>query len=519
MPRDRALPRGREAHLHLAAVAALVLDARDELRLVGVGQKVVAPVVDQCHIEHRLAVGALGVAVAALDLEGGEVVLGDLDRLVAVESDAGHLIDERLPDGDVEDALAVVVAAGGRGIADAVLGRVRPADDRLHEREVRGIVPRRADRVHIRRRKEQARMLTLGRGLGRRGVRRRRHLGMALAAELAVGKAVHRVHRRLEFGLIARIIRRDTLLSAADRADLGVLAVARRRRLDGVVERVVVETVLTRRRDRLGLDFAALRAGEGLDPVFSAGRGGRDAPVVPLVFARRKIGRRVGRRVGRRGRRGFGPAAGREREKTAPDRKPEQEHQGNRFHKSCLRSLGFAEPIRLHGSLSCLLLYHFPCLFGKGSSPFSAWRSLQKSSAISATCHQKPRAGKGRGTRSRPFAPHATSAKTAARAPRRRRSSPGALGSCKGARGSPKTVSRGTRAVDRTGAFSVNARRRTVKNVFFKKGLLFQNRYAIILPLRKKRPVGQEAKTSPSHGENMGSIPVRVTILCLNRNT
>ena len=26
-----------------------------------------------------------------------------------------------------------------------------------------------------------------------------------------------------------------------------------------------------------------------------------------------------------------------------------------------------------------------------------------------------------------------------------------------------------------------------------------------------KRPVGQEAKTSPSHGENMGSIPVRVT--------
>ena len=25
-------------------------------------------------------------------------------------------------------------------------------------------------------------------------------------------------------------------------------------------------------------------------------------------------------------------------------------------------------------------------------------------------------------------------------------------------------------------------------------------------------PVGQEAKTSPSHGENMGSIPVRVTI-------
>ena len=26
-----------------------------------------------------------------------------------------------------------------------------------------------------------------------------------------------------------------------------------------------------------------------------------------------------------------------------------------------------------------------------------------------------------------------------------------------------------------------------------------------------RRPVGQAAKTSPSHGENMGSIPVRVT--------
>ena len=29
--------------------------------------------------------------------------------------------------------------------------------------------------------------------------------------------------------------------------------------------------------------------------------------------------------------------------------------------------------------------------------------------------------------------------------------------------------------------------------------------------LKQIRPVGQAAKTSPSHGENMGSIPVRVT--------
>ena len=54
---------------------------------------------------------------------------------------------------------------------------------------------------------------------------------------------------------------------------------------------------------------------------------------------------------------------------------------------------------------------------------------------------------------------------------------------------------------------------------FFKKGLLFQKGYAIIPLLRKTRPVGQAAKTTPSHGENMGSIPVRVTIQCLNRNT
>ncbi|MBO4283073.1 MAG: hypothetical protein J5958_00465, partial [Clostridia bacterium] len=38
---------------------------------------------------------------------------------------------------------------------------------------------------------------------------------------------------------------------------------------------------------------------------------------------------------------------------------------------------------------------------------------------------------------------------------------------------------------------------------FFKKGLLFQIRYDIIPIAPQKRPVGQEAKTSPSHGENM----------------
>ena len=32
-----------------------------------------------------------------------------------------------------------------------------------------------------------------------------------------------------------------------------------------------------------------------------------------------------------------------------------------------------------------------------------------------------------------------------------------------------------------------------------------------MMKLKRARPVGQAAKTSPSHGENMGSIPVRVT--------
>ena len=45
---------------------------------------------------------------------------------------------------------------------------------------------------------------------------------------------------------------------------------------------------------------------------------------------------------------------------------------------------------------------------------------------------------------------------------------------------------------------------------FFKKGLTFPCPYDIINTV-EARPVGQEAKTRPSHGCNMGSIPVRVT--------
>ncbi len=54
------------------------------------------------------------------------------------------------------------------------------------------------------------------------------------------------------------------------------------------------------------------------------------------------------------------------------------------------------------------------------------------------------------------------------------------------------------------------------KNKFFsKKVLQSQEKYDIITKLSKDRsrprPLGQAAKTSPSHGENMGSIPVGVT--------
>ena len=46
---------------------------------------------------------------------------------------------------------------------------------------------------------------------------------------------------------------------------------------------------------------------------------------------------------------------------------------------------------------------------------------------------------------------------------------------------------------------------------FFAKPLAFSEKMCYNTTVRKTRPVGQAAKTSPSHGENMGSIPVRVT--------
>ena len=44
-----------------------------------------------------------------------------------------------------------------------------------------------------------------------------------------------------------------------------------------------------------------------------------------------------------------------------------------------------------------------------------------------------------------------------------------------------------------------------------KKGLIFRLGYDIISHADKTRPFGQAAKTSPSHGENGGSIPPGVT--------
>ena len=44
-----------------------------------------------------------------------------------------------------------------------------------------------------------------------------------------------------------------------------------------------------------------------------------------------------------------------------------------------------------------------------------------------------------------------------------------------------------------------------------KKGLIFRLGYDIISHADKTWPFGQAAKTSPSHGENGGSIPPRVT--------
>ena len=56
-----------------------------------------------------------------------------------------------------------------------------------------------------------------------------------------------------------------------------------------------------------------------------------------------------------------------------------------------------------------------------------------------------------------------------------------------------------------------------------KKGLIFRLGYDIISHADKTWPFGQAAKTSPSHGENGGSIPPGVTntnvseLLCTNK--
>ncbi len=49
------------------------------------------------------------------------------------------------------------------------------------------------------------------------------------------------------------------------------------------------------------------------------------------------------------------------------------------------------------------------------------------------------------------------------------------------------------------------------KTRFFLQNLLLFSKTCGIISAFDKRPVGQAVKTSPSHGENMGSIPVRVT--------
>ncbi len=52
---------------------------------------------------------------------------------------------------------------------------------------------------------------------------------------------------------------------------------------------------------------------------------------------------------------------------------------------------------------------------------------------------------------------------------------------------------------------------RGVFRFFAEKGLQIRVECGIIIYANRKWPVGQEAKTTPSHGVIMGSIPVRVT--------
>ena len=109
--RDRILSRGREAHLHLAVVAALVLNARDDLGLIRRGEQIVAPVVDAGGDEHRQSVLPFGVARDAGKIHRVQVVLDRQDRRIPRDLVPGQPVIERQRLDLVEDVGREVVVS------------------------------------------------------------------------------------------------------------------------------------------------------------------------------------------------------------------------------------------------------------------------------------------------------------------------------------------------------------------------------------------------------------------------
>ena len=114
VPRHRLLCRRREADFHAFAGVVrarndLLLDAENDLFLVGRREKIVAPVVDARGGEHNVPVLAFLVARHRLDIDGFQIVFDRVDRPVAREQIPGQPVVERKRLDVVQDFLVVVV--------------------------------------------------------------------------------------------------------------------------------------------------------------------------------------------------------------------------------------------------------------------------------------------------------------------------------------------------------------------------------------------------------------------------
>ena len=115
VPDNCAAARGREADLGLTAclvlaLAEAVLNARDELDLVLLGEKIVAPVVDEGRCEHNVAVVAALVAGYILNVEALQHVFHIVDGLIAVVIVAVDGRGERLCLNDLKIGVVEVVS-------------------------------------------------------------------------------------------------------------------------------------------------------------------------------------------------------------------------------------------------------------------------------------------------------------------------------------------------------------------------------------------------------------------------